>query len=115
MRIYRSLLRACGALTLVVSSVLIGSTAAGAADRAPTSSSTATSYTTYVTGTVQSGVEGGCTALSTPWGMQYTLIGGDPTVLRPGAQVVVYGQVQGGVYSTCVQGYPLQVITAWGS
>jgi len=59
-------------------------------------------------GVVQAGVEGGCKLLLSQ-GAQYLLLGGDPAVLREGQRVIVRGQVEPGVATTCQQGVPFIV------
>ena len=61
-----------------------------------------------IEGVVQSGVEAGCKLLLSQ-GAQYLLLGGDPAVLREGQRVVVRGQAQPGVATTCQQGVPFIV------
>jgi len=62
-------------------------------------------------GVVQAGVEAGCKLLLSQ-GAQYLLLGGDPAVLREGQRVIVRGQVQAGVATTCQQGVPFIVAEA---
>lgn len=59
-------------------------------------------------GVVQSGVEAGCKLLLSQ-GAQYLLLGGDPAILREGQRVIVRGQAQPGVVTTCQQGVPFIV------
>jgi hypothetical protein len=66
---------------------------------------------TTLTGTVQDGVESGCLILSSG-GRTYLLLGGDRTVLVPGASVTVRGVPTPGVATTCMQGIPFQVSSA---
>ncbi|MFC7483433.1 hypothetical protein ACFQX7_30250 [Luedemannella flava] len=47
-----------------------------------------------------------------PPGGGYLLIGGDRKVLVPGARVQVTGVLKPGAISFCMQGYPLEVISA---
>lgn len=60
-----------------------------------------------LTGTVTAGVEPNCLLLD-----GYLLIGGPPDVLRVGARVVVTGDVQADVVTTCMQGTPFLVARA---
>jgi len=62
-------------------------------------------------GIVQAGVEEGCTLLLSQ-GAQYLLLGGDPSVIREGQRVIVRGQAQPGVATTCQQGVPFIVAEA---
>lgn len=57
-----------------------------------------------VTGTVTEGVEAGCVLLD-----EWLLVGGDASVLTPGAVVRVVG-IPADVATTCQQGKPLQVL-----
>ncbi|MER7167480.1 hypothetical protein ABT336_15600 [Micromonospora sp. NPDC000207] len=63
--------------------------------------------TTTLTGRVGAGVEPGCLLLD-----GYLLVGGDTSVLRPGARVTVTGKVEEGLMTTCQQGTPFVVSTA---
>jgi hypothetical protein len=71
-----------------------------------------------VRGVVVAGVEMGCLLLrpdfaSTPGGPLYLLLGGDRSVLVPGARVEVYGRFRSGVVSFCMQGSAVvEVISA---
>ncbi|GAA1775568.1 hypothetical protein [Luedemannella helvata] len=92
---------------------------AAPAQAAPSSSgSVVAPYPTItVIGTVTAGVEMGCLILVplggyTPTGGGYLLIGGDRKVLVPGARVQVTGTLKPGTISFCMQGYPLEVISA---
>jgi hypothetical protein len=62
-------------------------------------------------GVVQAGVEAGCLLLNSQ-GAQYLLLGGDQSVLREGRRVIVRGQAQPGVATTCQQGVPFIVAEA---
>jgi hypothetical protein len=65
-----------------------------------------------VSGTVErDGVEGGCTVLRATSGPVYELAGGDPALLRPGAQVTVTGLLRPDVATICQLGPVLQVVT----
>jgi hypothetical protein len=64
-----------------------------------------------ISGQVQAGVERGCLILQDPTGT-YQLLGGDPTVVYPGANVVLAGHVVTGVMSYCMQGKPFQITQA---
>ncbi|GAA1790740.1 hypothetical protein GCM10009682_10970 [Luedemannella flava] len=87
---------------------------------APTSAalSTAPIPTVSVTGIVEAGVESGCLVLNPVSGQlppvtsQWLLIGGDRTILVPGARVQVIGRVRHDAASYCQQGYPLEVLAA---
>lgn len=57
------------------------------------------------------GVEGGCTVLRAEGGQVYELMGGDSTVLRPGAQVVVTGRLRPDLATICQVGPVLEVVT----
>jgi len=57
-----------------------------------------------LTGTVTAGVEPGCLLLD-----GYLLVGGPKDVLRPGARVVVTGEEQPDLMTTCMQGKPFRV------
>ncbi|MFD1147002.1 copper chaperone PCu(A)C [Saccharothrix hoggarensis] len=59
-------------------------------------------------GRVEEGVEPGCLVLATDRG-QFLLLGGDPEVVRPGADVVVEGVARPGEATTCQQGTPFAV------
>ena len=62
-----------------------------------------------VTGTVESGVEKGCTLLRTASEL-YLLLGGDRTVIGEGARLTVHGRTDPGLLTTCQQGVPLRVL-----
>ncbi len=64
-----------------------------------------------LTGQVEAGVEVGCLILK-QGGMTYLLVGGDPAVVKAGAQVRVTGWVNPKVVSHCMQGTPFQVTGA---
>ncbi|TQM79260.1 hypothetical protein FHX81_1563 [Saccharothrix saharensis] len=66
---------------------------------------------TVLRGTVQAGVEAGCLVLATDRG-RFLLLGGDPTVLREGAEVVVEGATRPGQATTCQEGTPFSVSAA---
>ena len=66
---------------------------------------------TTLTGTVQEGVESGCLLLQ-HGGTVYLLLGGDRSVVKPGASVTVRGRATPGVLTTCMQGVPFQVSSA---
>lgn len=100
-------LHATGAAILAVSTAVIGPAAVASAAGSVASASSVTVF-----GTVQSGVEGGCLILATTYGVQYTLLGGDRTVLRPGVTALVTGDLLTGTATACMQGYPLQVKSA---
>jgi hypothetical protein len=74
--------------------------------------------TITVVGTVTAGVETGClilvpfTSTGSAYGGGYLLIGGDRKVLVPGARVQVTGVLRSDVISYCMQGYPLDVVSA---
>jgi peptidoglycan hydrolase-like protein with peptidoglycan-binding domain len=86
-------------------------------------STTSTAVTVYVippssitvTGYVRAGVEAGCMLLvpdyGTP-GTQYLLLGGDRTVIVPGAHLRVTGELMPGTITVCMQGTPLKVTAA---
>lgn len=75
----------------------------------PTSATTAsTRPETVLRGRVQEGVESGCLVLTTDQG-QFLLLGGDPEVLRAGAEVVVEGAARPDQATTCQQGTPFTV------
>ncbi len=61
-----------------------------------------------VTGTVHAGVEHGCQILRSG-SLAWVLVGGDRTVVRPGARIRVTGTVSVGRASTCQQGQTLVV------
>ncbi|MFC7483435.1 hypothetical protein ACFQX7_30260 [Luedemannella flava] len=71
-----------------------------------------------MTGIVEAGVESGCLVLNPVSGQlppvtsQWLLIGGDRTILVPGARVQVIGRVRHDAASYCQQGYPLEVLAA---
>jgi hypothetical protein len=90
-----------------------GSTVAPSS-RAPTPnpSRTLSGGQIQVSGTIVAGVEPGCLLLDAGGPEQYLLIGGDKSVLRPGARVEVTGMPFDNVMSTCQQGRPLEVISA---
>jgi hypothetical protein len=64
-----------------------------------------------LTGQVEKGVEAGCLLLKQD-GMTYLLVGGDPAVVKEGAQVRVTGRIASNVMSYCMQGTPFQVAEA---
>jgi hypothetical protein len=64
-----------------------------------------------LTGTVEEGVESGCLLLAAG-GTEYLLLGGDRTVIRPGAAVEVRGRPAPGTVTTCMQGTPFLVSSA---
>lgn len=66
-----------------------------------------------LTGTVEMvGVEGGCRALRTAGNKLYELKGGDPNVLKVGAQVSVRGKVRTDLMTICQIGPVLEVISS---
>lgn len=65
-----------------------------------------------VTGTVQAGVEPRCSLLPGQGRTPYLLVGGDPSVVKPGAHLVVRGRPDPGALTTCMQGTPLHVSEA---
>src|SRR5262245_8997920 len=67
--------------------------------------------TMTLTGLVEAGVEAHCLIMRTG-GTTYLLIGGDPNVVRAGAQVKVTGRLAPGTMSYCMQGTPFQVTAA---
>ncbi|GIG60939.1 hypothetical protein Lfu02_53110 [Longispora fulva] len=62
-----------------------------------------------LTGTVEDGVEKGCTILRTPVGV-YLLLGGDRTLIGEGNRITVRGRAEPGLLTTCQQGIPLHVL-----
>lgn len=64
-----------------------------------------------LTGLVERGVEHGCLVLNYG-GKTYQLMGGDPNVVYPGAQVQVSGRIATDIRSYCMQGIPFQVSAA---
>jgi hypothetical protein len=58
-----------------------------------------------------SGVEGGCLILTVAGG-KFELIGGDKSVVRANAKVVVRGYRTKGLMSHCMQGTMFQVVSA---
>lgn len=114
MAIKRVVFRTAGALALAAS-VALAAPASAASAAQPTSAAAATdqaSLSVYVVGTVQSGVEGGCLVLVTSYGTTYNLLGGTSVVVRPGARLLVHGNLLFGTGTICMQGYPLQVVSA---
>lgn len=81
----------------------------------PAGTPTASTGPTYgqqtLSGQVQTGVEPGCLVLRDATGT-YQLLGGDPTVVYPGAWIIATGHVVTGVMSYCMQGRPFQVVAA---
>ncbi|MBT8225242.1 MAG: Ig-like domain-containing protein [Dactylosporangium sp.] len=85
---------------------------------------TSTAVTVYVVpptimripGYVEAGVEAGCMILvpdvPSPASRPYLLLGGDRSVLVPGAHLLVSGELMPNVASYCMQGIPLRVISA---
>jgi hypothetical protein len=66
-----------------------------------------------MTGTVEMvGVEGGCRALRVSSNKVFELKGGDPAVLKVGAQVTVRGRVRSDLMTTCQIGPVLEVISS---
>lgn len=61
-----------------------------------------------LTGSVSEGVESGCLLLQAPDGL-YLLVGGDRAMLGPGVSVVVTGEVDRELVTTCQQGTPFRV------
>jgi hypothetical protein len=69
--------------------------------------------TVTLVGEVQAGVEAGCLLLAVDGGGgSWLLLGGDRSVLRPGARVRVTGSEAHGIATTCQQGRPFQVRSA---
>ncbi|NUT47824.1 MAG: hypothetical protein HOV94_11030 [Saccharothrix sp.] len=66
---------------------------------------------TVLRGRVEAGVEAGCLVLATDQGL-FLLLGGDPEVLRAGADVVVEGTARPDQATTCQQGTPFAVTSA---
>jgi hypothetical protein len=64
-----------------------------------------------VTGTVEAGVEPGCTLLSTG-DKVYLLVGGDRAVIERSRRLTVVGTPQPDLMSTCQQGVPFRVSEA---
>ncbi|MBB4679784.1 hypothetical protein HNR67_005902 [Crossiella cryophila] len=64
-------------------------------------------------GKVSAGVESGCLVMESG-GKQYLLVGGDPAVVKPGAEVEVRGVLKPDLASFCQQGEPLEVSSAKG-
>ncbi|MGW0515866.1 hypothetical protein [Crossiella sp. NPDC003009] len=62
-------------------------------------------------GKVSAGVEANCLVMESG-GKQYLLVGGDPSVVKPGAEVEVRGVVKPDLVSTCQQGEPLEISSA---
>lgn len=67
--------------------------------------------TMTLTGLVEPGVEAHCLIMKTD-GKTYLLVGGDPNVVRAGAQVKVTGRLAPDLKSYCMQGTPFQVTAA---
>jgi hypothetical protein len=89
-----------------------GSTVAPTPNPTPNPSRTLSGGQIQVSGTIVAGVEPGCLLLDAGGPEQYLLLGGDKSVLRPGARVQVTGMPFENVMSTCQQGRPLEVISA---
>jgi len=64
-----------------------------------------------LTGQVEAGVEHGCLILK-QGGKTYLLVGGDPAVVKAGAQVRVTGRINPNLMSYCMQGTAFQVTEA---
>lgn len=62
------------------------------------------SRTSTVTGTVSAGFEPNCLLLN-----GFLLVGGDRSLIRPGARITVTGRVDRTVVTTCQQGIPFVV------
>jgi hypothetical protein len=60
-----------------------------------------------LTGTVTAGVEAHCLLIN-----GFLLVGGDRSVLKPGARVTVTGRVDRDLVTTCQQGTPFVVTSA---
>ena len=75
---------------------------------APSQPSKPVGGTARLRGMIEEGVEAGCVML-TAEGVQYQLVGGDRTLLRPGRTVEVVGDVERDLATTCQQGVPLVV------
>lgn len=67
--------------------------------------------TVELRGTVESGVEAGCLILTTG-GKTYNLLGGDRSVVKAGAKVVVRGTEEPDTMTICQQGTPFRVTEA---
>jgi hypothetical protein len=66
-----------------------------------------------LSGTVEMvGVEGGCRALRATGNKLYELKGGDPNVLKVGAQVTVRGRIRNDLMTVCQIGPVLEVISS---
>lgn len=77
--------------------------------RVPGPTKPAPTSPTSLTGMVEmSEIEGGCLVLRTG-GVTYELLGGDRTLLRPGARVTVEGRVNPGVATICQVGPVFEV------
>ena len=63
-------------------------------------------------GTVEEGVEAGCTVLNADNGAVYLLLGGDRQVIVAGARVEVEVVIQTDLVTTCQQGTPATVQSA---
>jgi hypothetical protein len=69
--------------------------------------------TVTLVGEVQAGVEAGCLVLQAEQGGgSWLLLGGDRSVLRPGARVEVTGSEARDIATTCQQGRPFTVRSA---
>ncbi|MCK2239194.1 MULTISPECIES: hypothetical protein [unclassified Crossiella] len=100
-------------------------TAPGGTSPAPTSGPPASSVSPTPTpptsvpgqltlqGKVSAGVESGCLVMESG-GKQYLLVGGDPAVVKPGAEVEVRGVLKPELASFCQQGEPLEISSAKG-
>jgi hypothetical protein len=64
-----------------------------------------------IRGVVTEGVEAGCLVMTPATPVTYLLLGGDPNVVVPGANLEVTGHVVN-ISTTCQQGTPLQVDSA---
>lgn len=65
-----------------------------------------------ITGTVEIvGVEGGCKVLRTSTNKSYEIKGGDPAVLKAGAQVTIVGKIRTDIATICQMGPVLEVIS----
>ncbi|MGO1052729.1 hypothetical protein [Crossiella sp. CA198] len=89
------------------------SSGSSATSAPPPSSPAPTSGQLTLQGKVSAGVESGCLVMESG-GKQYLLVGGDPAVVKPGAEVEVRGVLKPELASFCQQGEPLEVSSAKG-
>jgi len=115
MHVSRTALVAASVLALTAACATPAGPAAPSPSPSPSSSASSSASPTptgeeiTARGTVEAGVEAGCLVLRADGGSSYLLLGGDRSVLTPGARVEVVGDLRVDLMSYCMQGTPMLV------